>query len=649
MKAIIACLSLSFFFSFCYAQNQGRITSKEIKPKAGFTNLYVYRPPKNLLIPDKIQALVVYQNKQQFFSKTIPVNKVGNNYNFLFKAPDSTAVLIFSIVEANKKIPDKNSLMMEREKVFDNNNESGYIIHLHNKAGKRFVFENIVLAILLNDYAKYKLQLKEKPNELLLKMYEDTYVLHPEFKQEDSYLDYLTVLYKVKENAAKPRLLAYAKQMIQINNEANWRNAVSVYRLLKMDEEQSELEKKILSRYPNGELAKENFWRNYYNNKENTEQSILLSMRNYIKRFKDSSANTTDRFYTQLISLLIGKKEWDASLKYEQFITDKIKITYIYDYIAWKLSGKLIDNPGSDLDFAKLLSKRSLDYSKDLLNKSISNDESSTENLKDALNKFSDTYALILYKLGQYDSAFYYQDAIYQQGREMNAESLERYAAYGEKAKGAIFTRQLIEEHLLKGVKSPVMLKQLQSIYKQLNLPEDEFGKLQEKSNLLVRQKTAETIKAKYGTVKASDFSLKNILGQTVSLSSYKNKVIVLDFWATWCIPCRASFPKMQELLNNYKKDGEVVFLFIDVWENKTPQKMQEAAVKIMKDNNYSFNVLLDIMDKVVTDYKVEGIPTKFIIDKKGNMIYTGEPSGNIVSTEDSTNKISLIIEAAKR
>jgi thiol-disulfide isomerase/thioredoxin len=269
--------------------------------------------------------------------------------------------------------------------------------------------------------------------------------------------------------------------------------------------------------------------------------------------------------------------------------------------------------------------------------------------LQDAYNRFADTYALILYKNGQYDSAFYYQNAIYQQGWELNNAGLEHYAAYSEIIKGAIFTKLFIETHLLKGVKSPVLLKQLQAIYRQLNLPADEFNNLQRKSNLIARQKTTEAIKARYGTLKAKDFALKNIKGETVVLSSFKNKVVVLDFWATWCAPCKASFPSMQELVNNYKQDSDVVFLFIDVWENKTPQKMQEEALRLTKDNNYSFNVLLDINDKVVSNFKVEGIPQKFVIDKRGNIVYTGDASGSIASMGDSIDEIGLIIEAAKK
>lgn len=67
----------------------------------------------------------------------------------------------------------------------------------------------------------------------------------------------------------------------------------------------------------------------------------------------------------------------------------------------------------------------------------------------------------------------------------------------------------------------------------------------------------------------APHFILKDLNGKTVSLSDYKGKTLVLEFWATWCPYCRKSFPSTQLLLNKYKDDANVKFLFIDTREKK--------------------------------------------------------------------------------
>jgi len=125
--------------------------------------------------------------------------------------------------------------------------------------------------------------------------------------------------------------------------------------------------------------------------------------------------------------------------------------------------------------------------------------------------------------------------------------------------------------------------------------------------------------------------------------------VIILDFWATWCVPCKASFPTMNELVNKYRDDKDVVFLFIDTWESVVPQQNQETVKKYIADNKYIFNVLFDEKNKMVKDYKVDGIPKKFVLDRNGNLLYTGEQSGLIVTNEHVIKDMSAIIDAAKK
>ena len=639
MKIISVTLSLIFLLSYCTAQNRGKITCVTMAQKVGIGKLYIYQPPKNLLLPDMMEAVVIYKSKQQFYNKYIPVEKIGGKYQFLFKSPDFTSVLIIGMVDAKINYADYNALIAMRKKVIDNNNGAGFIFYLHNKLGKPFADGKIVLAELLSNYAAYYLNTKTE-NKLLLKMYQETYKLHPELTKEDSYMDYLKLLHDENEDAAKLPLLTYVRQAERAqNNEAKWMNAVKACALLKMGEEQQKLEHKILNTYPSGEFAKRKFWHNFfkiYKNAGDTEQSLSDDMNNYISRFNDSSDKAKDYFYGKINSLLFEKKEWAKIEKYEALVSDTFKITYDYDYFAWKLSGGQLDNEGTDLETAKNFSKKSIDYIKESIKKASTNDYEDL-NMKGALNKYINTYALILYKLGQYDSAFYYEDGLYQQGNELNAAGIERYVAYAEKVEGVNYARQVLEQQLLKGFDSPILVSQLQGIYMQLNLPKNEFEVLQKKYSLLFKQKKAANVLSKLGSVKAKEFTLKNILGQQVSLSSLKNKIVVLDFWATWCGPCIASFPAMQLAINKYKDDSSVVFLFIDVWENTIPQKMKETVAKFMKDNNYSFNVLFDTENIVVNAYKIKGIPTKIVIDKLGN----------IVSFDDADN-IEVAIEMAR-
>ena len=632
-------LLLLFTIVFHRSESQIVLFAKKIKPEAGVENYYVYKPAKGLLVPDSIKIVAIYLQNNDIHIKTVSVRKVGNNYTFPFKFPDSTSMLILSITKPKSLNKFDNSV--ETANIVDNNNGIGFIIPLYTKEYKRFDFEKIDKATLLYHFAPHFIKLNETPKTQLINWYEETYQKYPELKNTNAcdYHYYLDLLYKEKGDGVRPQLLKYAKKMEDMKqDEKKWIWAAKAYNILGMQQEQSKVEKDIVTAYPAGPTAKENFWQKFYLSVKLGTSSILTTMNSYISQFNDTSSSSKDNFYIQIVSLNLNKKSWDSLAFYESLVSNKIYLSNIYNNFALRLCTEKLDTSRSHLAIAKMLSKKSLNYSEYQIANPLAGGDSN-DYLQGLYNRFADTYAQILYKLGEYDSAFYYQDAIYKQPDQLGSDGMERYALYSEKVKGIDYAKQLIEEQLLRGVSTPSMLKQLQSIYKKMGIDDDKFNAIKEKYSVLALKKNMIEIKTKFGTTKAKNFTLENILGLSVSLSALKGKVVVLDFWATWCAPCIAAFPMMQETVNKYKNDKGVTFLFVDILEHTTAKRMQENAAKLMKVGNYSFNVLLDVKDELVTNYKIESIPTIFIIDKKGNMVFMG----------NATDNISSLIEAAKK
>ncbi|MDR1142707.1 MAG: TlpA family protein disulfide reductase [Spirochaetaceae bacterium] len=109
-------------------------------------------------------------------------------------------------------------------------------------------------------------------------------------------------------------------------------------------------------------------------------------------------------------------------------------------------------------------------------------------------------------------------------------------------------------------------------------------------------------------------FSLALLNGGRAELSAYKGKVVLLNFWATWCPPCRAEMPSMETVYKRFKDQG-LEILAVDCAEEKA------AVERFMEKNKYSYPVLLDTDGTVSSLYGIEAIPTTFILNREGKII----------------------------
>lgn len=122
-------------------------------------------------------------------------------------------------------------------------------------------------------------------------------------------------------------------------------------------------------------------------------------------------------------------------------------------------------------------------------------------------------------------------------------------------------------------------------------------------------------IKPIKGSPSAPPFYLEDLNGKRVDLKRFKGQIVFLNFWATWCGPCKEEMPSMEALYQKFKERG-FVFLTISVdYEDK--KKVQEFLSK----HRYTFPVLIDSKCQTLDLYGVKGIPTTILIDKKGKMI----------------------------
>jgi tetratricopeptide (TPR) repeat protein len=146
------------------------------------------------------------------------------------------------------------------------------------------------------------------------------------------------------------------------------------------------------------------------------------------------------------------------------------------------------------------------------------------------------------------------------------------------------------------------------------------------------------------GAEPAIDFKLASLRGDSVQLSKFRGKVVMIDFWATWCGPCVSELPNLVKLYSKYSRNPNVVFLSIDANEPSSVIK------PFMEKNNYAFTVLLGNLTDVVKSYGVEGIPTKFLIDRSGRIQFKhvgGGPDPKVI--DELSKEIDKLLASTEK
>ena len=132
----------------------------------------------------------------------------------------------------------------------------------------------------------------------------------------------------------------------------------------------------------------------------------------------------------------------------------------------------------------------------------------------------------------------------------------------------------------------------------------------------------------------AHDFTLKDLNGNDVKLSSFKGKAVIINFWATWCHPCREEIPDLQKGYDENKDNG-LVILGVNIKENES------KVSKFAKDYKMTYPILLDIDGTTSDAYRVFGIPMSFFIDRNG---LVKDSFIGMLTKEDLSKKLAMIL-----
>ena len=620
-------LLLSLFLILgCGEQFPEKFSYLPEKPQANQKITLKYNPAgTNLEGAKEIEALAYqFHGAEMPVVKEVALKKKGKGWIGTVTPDDSALLLIVNF---------------KSEEGLDNNEEAGYKIILSDAEKNNLpgALGTVAYAVY---YGTYPTKLKRDVN-LAFEMLKKEFAAFPESKSKFNFLYWSLLPRMDKENGkslVKADLDSIASQKeISLDDKkllANW------YARVDEPKKAEKYKIEVIEADPDGDLAQYDRYRNF-RSLTNLKEKIK-----FYREFKNDfpESRSLNSMTLSILDDFAEAKRYDEA---EEFLNKNVSnpSSNLLNTVAWEMVEKEIN-----LKTAAELAKNGVELArKEIENPTSKKPSYITEkqwrkNLKMPLGNILDTYGFALYKLGQVEESLpHFAEAveIFNKGnKDVNERYAEALFETGKTEKAYAFAEECLKE----GKKTP----KIEEVFKKSWLAvkgsdeglEDFFTKL----NAEGIQKLKDELAKKLLDKPAPDFTLEDLEGNTVSLSDLKGKTIILDFWATWCGPCIRSFPGMQKAVDKFKDDDSVKFLFINTWERG--EGVKEKVAKFIKEKEVTFQVLMDSENKVVEAYGVEGIPTKFVVDKEGKIRFKSVGFGG--DDDKLVDELSLMIEMVK-
>jgi len=573
-------------------------------PSAGEKISFTYDTSGTVIGGKKdIQAFVFFLDNKDFPVADVDLKASAKLLGGEFTIPTNAEAFFVKITAGDK---------------VDNNNGKGYVylVYKDNQpTAGAYAMKGYFLASLGKSYAKITPELKEAAG-----LYQKEFELHPAGKK-----DYQKAYYYLI--ATRPEYKDDVSRGISMLEKSNEESdlMLAVYLLsLRNSGSADSLKAIIKTKFPGG-LTVKNEMTDAFDKAGTVEKkdSVFNILAKKYPEAAGDKSTSLDRFR---LELAMGYLEKDNREKYGMYKSQLNDKTNLADWQSEMAQGWFKGN--TRLDDAEEMAKESLDIYAALVNNTVSAPYMSPSDVKrrnrSLYNGSADLYASILASKGRFAEALKYEQPVIERIRYIDGDVYENYirilTGLGDYAKA----KEYAEKAMNGGVNTAIIVNSLETAFVKLNGSDKGLEPYIASLKAVAYRKQLLDLATTMINQPAPDFMLKDADGKTVSLSGLKGKVVILDFWATWCGYCKLSFPGMQIAVDKFKNDPGVKFLFLDTRE-KSDSYFSDAK-KYIDENKYTFHVIFDEKDvdgqqrKIANAYNVSGIPVKLIIDKTGKI-----------------------------
>ena len=625
-------IALLFSAVNSFAQKNLKYTPEH--PQAGEPITITYTPANDLMGTKATVEGVVYNIGTKGPNvHDISMKKSGNAYVGTVQTDTSDNFVFFGF---------------SADGTFDKANNEGFWIQLY-EGDKVKKGANLSLSNFYGSYSR-AVGISDADVNKSLDAMDEEFKLYPEAKNENL-INYLRTVSQVKMEEATSIIQKEIEDFVKkgLKTETDYSTLRSLYSLAKLPAQSSFINGVLKEKFPAGKWTINETANNYMAEKDlDKKEKILDDIISNIKTNPDwKEMKQSEPFFVSNLANAYAEKNDLEGMKtiIKKYDIKGAALAQMYNSIAWKLQEK-----DENLKVADEFSEQATTWAKNEW-KNPMGEKPATQNEKAwekararTYGMYADTYAMVQYKLGNYKKGLpYAEEAAMKILKGEDADQNNTYALLASKALSAKKYVPQLEKFVIDGKASPEIKELLKEAYTKKNSADgfDAYiAKLERESYL----KMLEELKKSMLNEAAPQFGLLDLDGKKVNLQDLKNKVVIVDFWATWCGPCIASFPGMQKMVTKYKDDPEVKFVFIDTWEDG--DKKEKGATDFMAKYKYDFHVLMDNDNKVVESFKVSGIPTKFVVDKKG--ITRFKSVGYSGSIDKLITELTAMIDMAK-